>query len=406
MHTFFLRLALLATITAAVSADGETDPIADLDRLVESTSESEMPVYHIPQRFLGVVVGSELFAATDGDLIDPDASSPVTPILMYGDRDLLGRSITLDVMTAGIFWQLRLGTRDLWGTGVALGVAGEALIADFGTRAFYDASGRAVPRWESEFSSYAGSLHLDSALGPGVVATSYEVRREVYSATSDTADGFVLPDDVRHRVDMTATLDLTNPIALGAAYDGFSLTVGGAVTTFAGFSTWGTTDFSHSAPSGPTITAEASAAYGRRIGRISNVSLEIAAFGGFNYYTRTLHALGSPGVMAGSALYVRGYPADSVEAERGALAHVDLGREVLPEKLHLSLFSDTALVDVPDRLRESTAVLHAVGAHMSARFPWSMQLKVTYAHSVVSLDGDTDGGRHALTLLLTRFAHF
>lgn len=351
------------------------------------------------QRIVGGIVSSTLFT-------DIDRSNPATPLLLYMDENLFGRGVGLSVITAGIF--NRVGVTIPVGDGIDLRTGVEAMVLPLATVEFYGANGD--PLDELSFAGRHGAATIGAVteLGPAKVELDYLLRRDWYEREDDTAPGYVLPEDRLHRGALRLSVDTSEDIFFGAGLAGFRAGAAGRYDYYTGFDSWGTDEFRNDAPSNGfgSGTWEVSGAWGRRIGRRGDAGVHIAAVGGWNYYTRSLHRLGAPSGFDRSEVYVRGYPQGSIEAERALIAHAHGGAELVPGALHVSVFYDGAFVDAPDRVRQEPGMLNAAGIGLAAKLPWSLDLAVSWAHGFGSLDGSTNAPSDMFAITVTRLAAF
>lgn len=351
------------------------------------------------QRIVGGIISSTLFA-------DLDRSNPFTPVLVYMDDNLLGRGVGLSVISAGIF--NRIGLAIPLNSAIDLRTGLEAMVLPLETIPFYGADGD--PREELAITGRHGSATIGAvaAAGPVTAELDYLLRRDWYERDSDSASGYVLPDDLLHRTVLRLSIDTAEDIYSGAGLAGFRAGAAIGYDYFSGFGSWGTEEFRNEAPANGfgSTTWEISGAWGRRIGNRGNAGIHIGAAGGWNYYTRSLHRLGAPSGFDRSELSLRGYPQASVEAEMALVTHVHTGFEVVPGALHASVFYDGAFVDAPDRVRDTAGVLNAAGVGLAAGLPWSLDLAVSWAHGFSALDGSTDAPSDMLAITVTRLAAF
>ncbi len=348
------------------------------------------------QRMAGVLAYAAYVPEADG--LAPDTeNSAAMPLLLFNDRNLFGRMVQLHVVTAGVYWQASLGFPGAFGSPVTIETGLESMVLPMETMEFADLS---VDKGEQ-----AAWIGANADLGPVTADIEYRSGFSLYDEET-IVSGVDVPRDVRHSVTARAAADMRSDIAGGASREGFAVALHGAFTTFSGFDTWGTESVRFRAPDGPgTWTYGIEVDAGWRVGRRGDVGLEVGAYGGSRFFTRALYDVASPGPGSDSALWIRGYPTGT-QAERVAVAHGRVGFEVIPGSVHVGAFHDVAAVDVPTWAPEPEGLAHAGGVALSFSLPWSIQMRVSYAHSYTSLDGTSDGGRDVVEVTMMRITAF
>ncbi len=384
-------ISALESFPAVASADLEYDFDASTNEV-----DVRVRVREGDSRMFGVLAYGAYVPETDGLAPDSDDSSAL-PLLLYSDQNLFGRMVQLDVITAGVYWQVGLGVPGVFGSPLSIYTGVESMVLPMDTLEYGDFSvdGGGQAAW------------IGTAVDLGPLSTSLEYQTGFTVYDEDTIDtGVEEPRDLRHAVSAEISADMRSDLAGGAASEGFALTLLGAFTTFSGFEQWGTQTVLFDSPDGPgTFTYGIEADAGWRIGRRGDIGVAIGAYGGFGFFARTHYDVGAPGPGSDSVLSVRGYPTGT-QAERLAVAHGRVGYELVPGTVHLGAFHDVAAVEAADWAPDPDGLLNASGVALSFALPWSIRMSVAYARSYTSLDDDYDGGRDVIELTMMRIATF
>jgi hypothetical protein len=352
------------------------------------------------QRILGVFLSSVLFS-------DLDVSDPIVGTVFYSDENLFGRGVEVSLTSAAVFWQL--GFSIPVAGPIALNVGADALIVPaLGGRTFYNSAGSPETRYSFEGSNIGSEIGVSVDIEPASLALDYRLEKAYNRAVNDNPDGFRLPNDTRHSVAASASVALSQDIYNGAGLDGYEIRAAGEYVYFLGFESWGIEGFSHDAPRNGlgSLTYRLEAGWGSRIGRSTDVGFRLSGYGGTNFYTRTLYEIGTATLTSPNGPSLAGQPSDSILARNVIVSHANLGYELVPSRLHVSLYHEGAYVDPPDWLYEKNAFLNSAGITVTARLPWSIDLRVGYAHSFSALNGRRSGTRDMVKIDLARLSAF
>ncbi len=240
------------------------------------------------------------------------------------------------------------------------------------------------------------------------VSLGYTLRKDWYQSADMTEEGFLHPDDLFHKVDgglLFAAIMNTGPG--GIIPIGLSFQTGAEYEYFQGFDPWGISGQLKQAPRNDwgTLKCDLEIFAGTKLSKAIDARVALGMYGGTNFYDRTYYRLGSSGPLGDSQLYLRGYRSGEFLIKSAAVTHLNMGYEILPGTLHLSLFGDGALVKpynsngmIPSEWRP----LVSAGVTASFILPWEISGQMEVAQGFLDLTGSTSHYHTTITLQLMR----
>ena len=383
-----------------------TDAVMWYEYIPSSQSVNiELFIQETNDRSITMFLSSTLNAGphSSGYIYTDEIGMPL-PVLVYSDSNVFGRNWEFLGITMAVYNDILFSRESIYDKpfDISFGAAGLAIPEEY--LSFYDDHRYLIPEIELRSAYAKGKFDMGYTIFPGIRANlQYGLRKDWYQAAEGTDGAMVFPDDLRHMVNAGISMRLIQQVGPGGIIPvGPGFSAGASYEYFQGFKNWGIPGFLNEAPENDmgTITYNTSIQYGIQFLDHANVGLSAGFFGGSNYYTRTLLRLGPAGPTNGSALFIRGYRTGEFEAEMAAVCHFDMGYEMISERVHAGIFTDTALIRLPDG--SSWHPVNSGGLVLSALLPWELSARVEYAHGFQDITGSLSHGHDTLTMTVIR----